>query len=110
MGRLIVDLLENARVSTNALSLEVVTFDFGAAIATTIALHEHEDTPRITFTAPAPVHVRGDPGRIAQILSNLLDNAIKYSPPGSVIDVTLSGAGAEAQVRITDRGIGVPDE
>jgi signal transduction histidine kinase len=110
MNRLIVDLLENARVSANALSLEVITFDLLTAIASTIALHEHEDSPRIAFTAPAPVHVRGDPGRIAQILSNLLDNALKYSPPGSAIEVALSGAGAEAQVRITDRGIGVPDE
>ena len=45
-------------------------------------MHEHEDTPRITLTAPNGVRVQADPDRIAQILGNLLDNALKYGPPG----------------------------
>jgi signal transduction histidine kinase len=56
------------------------------------------------------VRIQGDPERIAQVLGNLLDNAIKYSPPGSPIDVSLTVAGNEAQIRVTDRGIGVPDD
>ena len=110
MNRLIADLLDRARVSVGALSLEVVTFDLGVAAAITIGLHDHGDVPRITFTTPAPVRIQGDPDRIAQILANLLDNASKFSPPASPIEVALTIAGNEAQIRVSDRGIGVPTD
>jgi signal transduction histidine kinase len=109
MDKLIGDLLDYGRVGSGALSLEVVTFDLGVATAITIAMHEYEDTPRITFTTPKGVRIQGDPDRIAQILGNLLDNAIKYSAPGSPIDVSLTVVGAEAHLRVTDQGLGVPD-
>lgn len=110
MNRLINDLLDHARVSVGALSLEVVTFDLRVAVAHTIALLEPEDPPRITFAAPASARIRGDPDRIAQILGNLLDNARKYSPPGSPIGVSLTVVEREARIRVTDQGIGVPDD
>jgi signal transduction histidine kinase len=111
MTRLIGDLLEHARVGAGALSLDVVTFDLGVATAITISLHEHEEAPRIAFQVPAtPLRVRGDPDRFAQILANLLDNAVKYSPPGSPIDVSLTAVGNDAELRVRDRGVGVPDE
>lgn len=110
MNRLIGDLLDHARVSVGALSLQVVTFDLALATAITIGLHEHGDAPRITFPAPAPARIQGDPERIAQIIGNLLDNAIKFSPAGSAIEVTLSVVGNETQIRVTDRGVGVPAE
>lgn len=110
LNRLIEDLLDQARVSVGALSMEVVTFDLGVAAAITIGLHEFELRPRIAFTTPEKVRVQGDPERIAQILRNLLDNAIKYSPPGSAIDVTLAVVGTEAQITVTDSGVGVPAE
>jgi signal transduction histidine kinase len=109
MDRLIGDLLDYGRVGSGALSLEVVTFDLGVATAITIAMHEHEDTPRITFTTPKGVRIQGDPDRIAQILGNLLDNALKYSPPGSPIDVSVTVVGSEAHLRVTDQGMGIPD-
>jgi signal transduction histidine kinase len=54
--------------------------------------------------------VRGDEGRLAQVIGNLLSNAIKYSPDGG--RVTLSGLhdGARVLVRVRDEGIGIPDE
>ena len=111
MTRLINDLLDHARVGAGALSLDVVTFDLGVATAITIGLHEHDERPRIVLTGPAiPLRVRGDPDRIAQILANLLDNAVKYSPPGTPIDVSLAAVGKNAELRVTDRGVGVPSE
>jgi signal transduction histidine kinase len=110
MSRLIADLLDRARVSVGELSLEVVTFDLGVAAAHTIGLHEVGFKPRIAFATAAGVRTQGDPERIAQILANLLDNAIKYSSPGSPIGVSLTVAGNEAQVRVTDQGVGVPDD
>jgi signal transduction histidine kinase len=110
MNRMIGDLLEHARVSVGALSLEVVTFDLGVATAITIGMHQHEDNARITLKLPRPVRIQGDPDRIAQIVSNLLDNAIKYSPPDSPIDVSMTLVGTTVEVRISDRGVGIPDD
>jgi signal transduction histidine kinase len=108
MNRLMTELLEETRVAMGALSLEVVTFDLGIAVATTIIEHEHEDIPRIIFAPLERVRVRGDPDRIAQILGNLLDNAFKFSARHSPIDVSLSVVGREAIVRVKDYGVGVP--
>jgi signal transduction histidine kinase len=109
MNRLMTELLKETRVAMGALSLEVVTFDLGIAVATTISQHEHDDIPRITFAPPEQrVRVRGDPDRIAQILGNLLDNALKYSAPGSPIDVSLNVVDREAILRVKDFGLGVP--
>ena len=110
MNRLIGDLLDHGQVSVGALSLDVVTFDLTVAAAITIELHEHGDVPQVSFDAPKDVRVQGDPERIAQILGNLLDNAIKYSAPGSPIAVELAVVGAEAQLSVTDRGVGVPED
>ena len=110
MGRLIGDLLDFARVGGGSLSLDVVTFDLGVATAITIGLHDHGVIPRISFRTPKGVRVRGDPERIAQILGNLLDNAVMYSPPVSAIDVSLTVVGTEAELRVADVGFGIPDD
>ncbi len=110
MNRLISDLLDHARVSVGALSLDVVTFDLGVATAITVQLNDVDPLAPITFPTPAPARIQGDPDRIAQILGNLLDNARNYSPPGSPIEVSLVVAGNEAQIRVTDHGVGVPDD
>ena len=108
MNRLMTELLNETRVAMGALSLEVVTFDLGIAVATTIAQHEHGDIPRITFEPHDTARVRGDPDRIAQILGNLLDNAFKFSGHSAPIGVSLSVVDREAIVRVRDSGVGVP--
>jgi signal transduction histidine kinase len=110
MNRMIGDLLEHARVSVGALSLEVVTFDLGVATAITVGMHQHEHSARITLETLQPVRIQGDPDRIAQIVSNLLDNAIKYSPPDSPIEVVVATAGTNAEIHVSDRGVGIPDD
>jgi signal transduction histidine kinase len=54
--------------------------------------------------------VRGDEGRLAQVVGNLLSNAIKYSPDGGVVTVTGARAAGRVFVRVHDEGIGIPDE
>jgi signal transduction histidine kinase len=54
--------------------------------------------------------VRGDRARLAQVVVNLLANAIKYSPDGGPVDVAGRVAGGVVRVEVHDRGIGVPDE
>jgi signal transduction histidine kinase len=109
MNRLISGLQDYLRLKSNALSLEVVAFDLRDAVMAAIVRHEHEETTRFRVDRPdEAVTVRGDPGRIAQILDNLLHNALKYSPADTPIHVTVTTTGAGALLRIEDHGVGVP--
>ena len=54
--------------------------------------------------------VWADPDRISQVLVNLINNAIKYTPDGTPIDIVMTSQGAMAQVTVTDYGPGIPDE
>ena len=54
--------------------------------------------------------VRASPLLLARLLDNLIENALKYSPPGSPIEVALTGNGAAARVRVQDHGHGIAAE
>lgn len=110
MAAMLTELLDHARLSSNGLTLKVMAFDLAGAVAEAIARHDYEATPRISLRRPTGgVPVRGDAGRVAQILDNLLSNAVKYSGPGDPIEVSLAVEGDQALVRIADRGLGVPE-
>jgi signal transduction histidine kinase len=111
MARLIADLLDQSRLSSNALSLKVVAFDLVSALTAAVSRYEYGETRRLSFQRPpGAIRVRGDPERVAQILDNLLDNSVKYSSADSPIEVSLRVDGVEAQVRVADHGVGVPAE
>jgi signal transduction histidine kinase len=109
MARLISELLNQSRTNSNALSLSVVAFDLANVVVAAMTRHQYAEPARITFQRPpGPVAVRGDPKRIAEILDNLLDNAITYSADNAPIEIWLRVRGTEAVVRVTDHGVGVP--
>ena len=65
---------------------------------------------RLTLNSDAPLKVSGDPILIAQALSNLIDNALKYAPDNGLIEVTLRrGTEATAEITVTDNGPGISD-
>lgn len=68
----------------------------------------------VRVEAPERLEVECDADRIAQVIENLLDNALKYSPEGGTIDLVvraeLNGREPAAEIRVVDRGPGVPDE
>jgi CheY-like chemotaxis protein/anti-sigma regulatory factor (Ser/Thr protein kinase) len=68
-------------------------------------LEEH----RIVADLP-PVWVEADPARLTQIVDNLLLNAIKYTPPDGLIEVSTLSDGDEAALRVRDSGVGIPPE
>jgi signal transduction histidine kinase len=57
-----------------------------------------------------PLVVRGDGDRLGQVFANLLDNALKFSPPRSKISLGISVTDDSAEVRISDQGPGIPEE
>jgi signal transduction histidine kinase len=58
----------------------------------------------------APGWVDGDPTRLEQIVSNLLDNALKYTPGGGTIDIALTRVGDDIVLAVRDSGVGIPPE
>ncbi|HET8569815.1 MAG TPA: ATP-binding protein [Candidatus Limnocylindria bacterium] len=109
MARLIDELADLSGLASNGLSLKVVAFDLASSVADAVGRHDHAESGRITFDRPhAAVPVRGDPDRIAQILDNLIVNALKYSAPEAHVDVALATSGGHARVRVADHGVGVP--
>ncbi|HLO02582.1 MAG TPA: ATP-binding protein [Symbiobacteriaceae bacterium] len=66
---------------------------------------------RLCFSRSGEVPtVWGDEVRMAQVVENLLSNALKYSPSGGPVEVTLRASGERVRVEVADRGLGVPDE
>lgn len=109
MDRLIGELLDRSRVAAGALTLEIVTFELSAVVADIVTQHDVAEVPHITFDpSEQPILVRGDRARIAQIVGDLLTNALKYSAAGSPIRVSLGVVRSEALVLVEDRGVGVP--
>jgi two-component system OmpR family sensor kinase len=57
-----------------------------------------------------PVAVRGDPDRLRQLVANLLDNAVRYTPPGGRVGVEVARDGAQACIAVEDTGVGIEPE
>ncbi|HEV3118603.1 MAG TPA: ATP-binding protein, partial [Gemmataceae bacterium] len=114
MARLLDDLLDVSRISRGRIELRRQSIDLTAVVQRTveavsafIAEQKHE----LTVTVPPhPVSVKGDPARLEQILTNLLNNAAKYTDPGGRIWLSVHEEGREVSVRVRDTGIGIaPD-
>jgi signal transduction histidine kinase len=68
------------------------------------------DRHPVTLDAPEHVEIVADPLRIEQVLTNLMDNAAKYSPEGSTIEVSVRVGAETADVVVRDYGMGIPRE
>ena len=114
MVRLINDLLDVSRITRGKLALKVETVGLGEVIETALETSRPLlDEARLAFrlSAPdAPLYVRGDRLRLAQVFSNLLNNAAKYTEPGGSVSLTARREGDQAVVRVRDTGVGIPPE
>jgi signal transduction histidine kinase len=112
MRRLVDDLLDVSRIDRRgAVSIEPVDFDLTDEVRETAArvAREHGDRP-VEVRTSGSLPVRADRDRIAQVLANLLENAVKYSPDGGPIRVTADGRGGEVEVTVSDTGVGISPE
>jgi PAS domain S-box-containing protein len=110
--RLVDDLLDVSRISRNKLALrrERVALDtvIHTAVETSRPLIEECDHTFSMTLTPFPVYLDADPVRLAQVFSNLLTNAAKYTARGGRITLTAETWGTEAVVRVRDNGVGIP--
>ena len=113
-AQLIDDLLDVNRIIAGKLSLEPAPLDLRevvrAAVAT-VALSAEQKRLTLDARLPeAPVVVRGDRGRLQQVVWNLLSNAVKFTPAGGRVEVELDTGEGAACIRVVDSGIGIPPE
>jgi histidine kinase len=113
LQRLASDLGELSRAEEGAIALHLEDVDLRDIVAESIErLAPQFDDKEVTLTTtPGPATpVRVDPHRIAQVLMNLLGNALTYTPAGGRVDVAIARRGDVAEVRVTDTGIGLAAE
>lgn len=113
MARLLEDLLDVARIDAGNLGIETEPIDTGtllAEVAADFALPAEAAGVRIEVDAAGgPVHFIGDRVRIAQALSNLMSNALKFTPRGGSVRLAAKGEGAMMRVEIADTGVGIAE-
>ncbi|OJH38461.1 PAS domain-containing sensor histidine kinase [Cystobacter ferrugineus] len=112
LSGLINDLLDTSRIQAGRLELkhepvplQQLTREVLADLRSVCPQHtlEYEEPDEMLI-------IQGDRGRLAQVLVNLLENAIKYSPTGGLIRLTVDRYGAQALVSVMDTGIGIPSD
>jgi PAS domain S-box-containing protein len=113
LARLVAQLLDVSRLQSGKLAIERTPTDVsdllrGIVETTRTQLKDHTLLARL----PSDLWAQIDPLRVEQVVTNLIDNAIKYSPEGGQIDLTLECDRQENALRISvrDRGVGVPPE
>ena len=111
MVRLVDDLLDVSRITTGKLQLRKERVELAAvmrsAIETSRPLIDERGHKLIVKLPPEPILIDADPIRMAQVFSNLLNNAAKYSEEGGEITLSAELQGNDVVVRFTDRGIGI---
>src|SRR5262249_38815708 len=112
LNRLVDDLLQLSNIETGRVTLVPVDLNVADVATAALALFERQAAPTGVDLAdqvpPAP-RVRADRDRLSQILLNLVDNAVKFTPAGGRVTVSAAPTVAgTVEVRVADTGIGIP--
>ena len=105
------DLLNVARLEAGTLAVSVEPVDVGAAAREAAAAAEAHADGHQRFAVdvePGKLLVRADREKLTQVLANLLDNAVKYSPEGGTITLSARRRADAAEIVVADEGIGIP--
>ncbi|HZQ66733.1 MAG TPA: ATP-binding protein [Gaiellaceae bacterium] len=112
LATLIGDVLDTSRIEAGTFSYSFSDVDLAELVRDTVATARvGQDEVEVTAKLPdrmAPV--RGDRERLRQVLVNLIDNAVKYSPPGDEVEVSAWWKNGHAGVTVRDHGPGIPRE
>ena len=113
LARMVDDLLDVERINRGRIELRTapVTLDavLRSAIQAVQPMMEHKGHV-LTSNLKGPLRVQGDADRLEQIFVNLLNNAVKYTPEGGEIRVMAEEEAGSAVIRISDNGVGIPQE
>jgi two-component system CheB/CheR fusion protein len=114
MARLLDDLLDVSRITRDKIEIRRQIVDLRQtshdAVESIRPLLDGRQVQLIVNLPPGPVCVEGDPARLQQIQVNLLNNAVKYTPDGGKIWLTVSEEAGKAVISVRDTGVGIPPE
>jgi signal transduction histidine kinase len=113
LAALIGDVLDTSRIDAGTFSYRFSDVDIAALVRDTVATAAvgQDEIPIVVDVVPGAAVVRGDPERLRQIFGNLIDNAVKYSPVGSPVEVRVAHSNGSVLVSVRDRGPGIkPDD
>jgi two-component system sensor histidine kinase ChvG len=118
LDRLISDISDASRLDAELAREDAAAVDLAELLRTTVSLFNdihRDDTPEVVLDiayAPGawPYRVIGHDSRLSQVIVNLLDNAISFSPPSGRVAVLARRTGHEIQIAVEDEGPGIPDE
>jgi two-component system, cell cycle sensor histidine kinase PleC len=105
------DILDMARLEARRVRLSPRTIGAEAAVSDALTLVEaeaHQKAITVSLDVPVGLDLLADPSAIHQILVNLLENAVKFTPPGGRVAVRARRAGASTHLFVEDTGIGIP--
>ena len=114
MTHLVDDLLDMSRITSGRIRLQPEPIELTELLRGVIETYRQSaDAARhqLAFAASGvPIHVNGDRIRLTQVVSNILHNAVKYTPPGGRIEIGLRTESRQAIVNVRDNGMGIPPE
>jgi signal transduction histidine kinase len=114
LNRLVQMMLDSSRAEGPTMQVNLEEMDLGAAVALAVSAQDSEAerlNRSLRLEVPRQqVRGRADRDKILVVLRNLIENAVKYSPEGSTIDIGLSADAEAVRVWVADRGTGIPDD
>lgn len=109
LTQLVVRLLDSSQIEAGKLRIEPARTDLVTLASQALAQQEVRAGHEFVLHAPERLEAIVDPGRLEQVITNLLDNAVKFSPKGGVVTVEMAqDADGTIELSVTDQGVGVP--
>ncbi|HYI16807.1 MAG TPA: GAF domain-containing protein [Thermomicrobiales bacterium] len=105
---LIDDLLDISRIQSGRMELRLEPSDLAEIVDDLVGTLPDDRRQRVYLDAGQLVRGNWDPMRLEQVAQNLLDNALKYAPPETTVEVSVRTDGTDALLTVTDHGIGIP--
>jgi signal transduction histidine kinase len=112
LAALIGDVLDTSRIEAGTFSFSFSDVDLKRLVedaVATAAVGQDEVHVLARVAGPLPT-IRGDRERLRQVLSNLIDNAVKYSPAGDEVEVVATPENGTVRISVSDRGPGIPED
>jgi PAS domain S-box-containing protein len=111
LARTVNDVLWASRLDSGVLDVSIESCDAGALVTAVVAaarIHLPAPIDLALEVEPGTPPVAADPDKVRQVLVNLVDNAIKYSPDGGLVEVSVGTAEQAVRFAVSDRGLGIP--
>jgi signal transduction histidine kinase len=110
LNRMILNLLDLSKADEGKLAPKLGDVDLRVLVEEIVAeLEVNAKSRKVTLPASIPTtRLRADEDLLRRVLTNLVENAIRYAPPDSAVSVTVTELGEDVEIRVADRGSGIP--